>query len=99
MNFRAQTCPETGQAQLAFGAGSAIDVNQRGELCGLSLEREDVADRFLAQALARKALGRARVELGWTIRHHLTATPADFARFMETAAGIASDLGARVAPA
>lgn len=62
IHFRSWHDPKAAQQALIFGHASAFYFCNLGALVRLDLHPDDRALRFRAQALARKAAGRARLE-------------------------------------
>lgn len=92
MTFSAQT-GEDGRARILWGAGSFFAIDRLGTIAEARVQPDDFGRRFAAQALVRKACGRARVEFG---RGVFGPRGGDLRRrFAERVAELANDIAAR----
>lgn len=92
MNFRANTCPDTGEFLLNFGFVAEIRFDDLGTITEVAARGGDRQLRHKAQRLARDAAARARTQLG-----HGTFGRRDSAKrrhFIELVARIANDMEA-----
>ena len=90
MSITNSNCPKTGQPIVRFGKGSAFFFDKLGMISRLDVVKVDNARRFKAQAIVRKAAGRARLELSRGTYGSDTSSLRD--QFVSRVAQIAADI-------